>query len=215
MKTDVNSLDKVDEDLTSHLEKNKKSASEMDDIPFNKIKDAYEKNCEQLLLDLTDSLRIVRGISNFEDFNTTRNKLKNRELKPPKSCNKSFMKCFKISSTERKYKLVGDSLNEHLKKFLIGDINIATDHPSLDTKISYDDLLKFLQNRKGIIKMTEMKSLKDLCIYGHLLQKFFDSYLYLNEESEEKKNKTFAIYLEENLNLSESYARKLRWLGNT
>ncbi|CAH1710896.1 unnamed protein product [Aphis gossypii] len=208
---DVNNLGKVDEDLASNIKKKHTSALEMDDISSDKYKDEYERNCKKLIQDVTKSLCIMKGINNFQDFNTTRNKLKNKELKPPKSCNKLLMNFFKISSTEKKSKLEGPLLNEYLKDFLIDNINIATDHPSLDTKISYDDLLKFLQNRKETIKITKIKPLKDLCIYGYFLHKFFISF---EDESVENLSKTFQSYLEE-LSLSVSYARKLRWLGNT
>jgi len=206
----------IAEDL-SGLNIQSTSTSEADE-EFD-VKEAIE-DLAIFFSNLTELLSIMAAINNIEMFNDVRSKLISGEITYP-SCFKHIVtKYFKLSSKPKKkeYKLVGKEFSNYLKQFLKvnnnnsdNNNNNITNHPSLEDDVTYDELIKFLKSCKSTISNDEQRVLKNECIYGFFLEKFIIEHMC--NRAKGRTNLNNKVILKKEFNLSESYVRKLRWLG--
>jgi len=128
----------------------------------------------------------------------------------PKIHKNYLKKVFKISN-KKNTKLVGKELNNYLKTFLIDVRNTDIILQKSVTEYSYCDLLKFLKDHKDSYKLFENNILHDSCLYGCILNKFYE--VYQMKIKNDEKSESYSDILKKEFEISDRYARKLRWLG--
>ena len=76
---------------------------------------------------------------------------------------------------------------------------------------NYDELFQYLINSKEELKRNQNTMLRTQIIFGYFLELFYQ--LHEFEFICGKRHTTFNVLMRDFFNISESYARKLRWLG--
>lgn len=141
------------------------------------------------------------------DLEKVRCSILHGDVRIPSRFRSLVMKMFKTPQV--KEKLVGEEFNNWLKTFLVQVVQ-ENKLPNILTA-NYNDILKFLENGKSVISHLENQLLNNLCIYGYFLEIFYQ--MYVIEHLSGRVPQTFKTIIQEKLNISSSYANRLRWMG--
>lgn len=79
------------------------------------------------------------------------------------------------------------------------------------SQTTYNDLFKFLEQGKIHLNNAQIQLLYTQCVYGYYLELFYQTYMV--EYLSGRVPQTFKVILKENFNISDSYGRRLRWVG--
>lgn len=168
------------------------------------------KNILTTALCNTENYEIIR--KNLSEEKHKISKLPNVDdsMEIPKILNNYLKKVFKISS-KKNPELVGKKLNNYLKTFLKDVRNTNIIPPKSIAEYSYCDLFNFLKDKKDSLKFFENNTLHELCLYGCILNKFYEAHQIKIQNDE--KCESYPDILKIQFGISDRYARKLRWLG--
>ena len=117
-------------------------------------------------------------------------------------------KLFKKQSVQ--VKLVGEEFNYWLKQFLHTPVSAAWPMPNI-SQTTYNDLFNFLEQGKIHLNNAQIQLLYTQCVYGYYLELFYQTYMV--EYLSGRVTQTFKVILKENFNISDSYGRRLQWVG--
>lgn len=149
-----------------------------------------------------------------ENGNTLKSKIISGEFKVNKSL-KYTNQCLKfkeesVNSGKPKSDLKGKDLHEYLKRLIIR-IERKVEYPN-HSETNLDKIISFLiTNGEHVISFSRRTLFYHYCKYGYELQRLFK----IHQEKSKKKeiHITFDNFIEQKLNISGRYARKLRVVG--
>ncbi|CAF3414778.1 unnamed protein product [Rotaria socialis] len=157
---------------------------------------------------LQNTYQLVKILSMAkENKSETMRKLINGELKYPKVFKGYLWKTLGLNKVKKSCN------HEETHKYLCRHLDMMKANmnwPTLDCT-DYYQLLSFLINEKQFINYTLNAKLKATAVYGYFLEQF--SQVFIMKQLKNETTTTLKDFLKEHLNISDSYSRKLRWLG--